>query len=283
MEPLANLNGQIMPLREVMVPALDRGFLFGDAVYEGLHLTGGKVRFLSRHMQRLERSLGELRISGVDLIRLQQRLLDTIAASGLQEAFIYIQISRGAGPTRTHYWPANATPTEFLYVEEFRDPYAQQRQTGVAVITYPDLRWSRCDIKTVNLLGNTLAAQAAREQGAAEAILVKPDGTITEGSRTSFFGVVSGKIRTGPLTPAILPGVTRGFVLELIQELKLPVEQSHLHRDELSHVEELFLTGTTAEVLPIVKVDGKMVGNGKPGPMTLRLQAAFREMVRKEG
>jgi D-alanine transaminase len=283
MEALANLNGKIMPLREVMVPALDRGFLFGDAVYEGMHLTSGKVRFLARHMQRLERSLGELRIQGVDLARLQERLLATVAAGKFTEAFIYVQISRGAGPTRTHYFPAQATPTEFLFVEEFRDPYGEQRQTGVAVITFPDLRWARCDIKTVNLLGNTLAAQAAREQGAAEAILVKPDGTITEGSRTSFFAVKDGAIRTGPLTPAILPGVTRGFVLELIQELGLLVQQRHLHQDELPTVEELFLTGTTAEVLPIIKVDGKTVGNGQPGPITRKLQAAFREIVQLRG
>src|SRR5262249_35754318 len=154
MEPLANLNGKIMPLKEVMVPALDRGFLFGDAVYEGMHFIDGKVRFLSRHMQRLERSLGELRITGVNLQRLEQRLLDTIATSGFAEAFIYVQISRGAGPTRTHYFPTGATPTEFLFVEAFLDPYAEQRQTGVSVITFPDLRWARCDIKTVNLLGN---------------------------------------------------------------------------------------------------------------------------------
>ena len=283
MEALANLNGKIMPLREVMVPALDRGFLFGDAVYEGMHWLEGKVRFLERHMKRLERSLGELRIQGVNLPRLQQRLLETIAASGFAEAFIYVQISRGAGPTRTHYFPAQATPTEFLFVEEFRDPYRDQRQTGVAVITFPDLRWGRCDIKTVNLLGNTLAAQAAREQGAAEALLVKPDGTVTEGSRTSFFGVVNGVIRTGPLSPAILPGVTRGFELEVIAEIGLPVEQSHLHQSELEIAQELFLTGTTAEVLPIVKVDGKAVGNGQPGPITRKLQAAFREAVTTRG
>jgi D-alanine transaminase len=283
MEPLANLNGKIMPLREVMVPALDRGFLFGDAVYEGMHLADGKVRFLARHMKRLERSLGELRITGVNLPRLQDRLLETVAASGFAEAFIYVQISRGAGPTRTHYFPTQATPTEFLFVEEFRDPYGEQRKTGVSVITFPDLRWGRCDIKTVNLLGNALAAQAAREHGAAEAILVKPDGTITEGSRTSFFGVMKGVIRTGPLTPAILPGVTRGFELELIAELGLPLVQSHLHKSELDSADELFLTGTTAEVLPIVKVDGKTVGNGQPGPITRKLQTAFQEAVRTRG
>jgi D-alanine transaminase len=281
LKPLGNLNGSIKPLAEVMVPALDRGFLFGDAVYEGMHFTGGKVRFFDRHLARLERSLRELRIGPIDLPRLRGRIEDTIRQGEFGEAFIYVQITRGAGPSRTHHFPpAGTLPTEFFFVEEFKDPYGPLRETGVAVVTQPDLRWHRCDVKSTNLLGNVLAFQASKEQGGYEALLLRPDGTVTEGARTSFFGVIDGRIRTGPLTPAILPGVTRGVVLELIRELKLPVEERHVMREELPQAEELFLTGTTAEVLPIVTVDNRKVGEGKPGPITRKLQAAFRELVR---
>lgn len=277
---LANINGVIQLLATAMVPALDRGFLFGDAVYEGIHALNGKPRFIDLHMQRLERSLRELRIGPIDLDRLQKRLAETIAAGPFLEAFIYIQITRGAGPSRTHHFPpAGTPPTEFFFVEEFTDPYGPLRKTGVAAVTQPDIRWHRCDVKSTNLLGNVIAFQAAKEQDAREALLVRPDGTITEGSRTSLFGVVADKIRTGPLTPEILPGVTRSVVLSLIQKLGLPVEQKHLHVEELPQLQELFLTGTTSEVLPITTLNGKPVADGKPGSFTQQLQKAFQEYV----
>ncbi|HMO36495.1 MAG TPA: aminotransferase class IV [Gemmatales bacterium] len=263
--PLANLNGIIQPLATAMVPALDRGFLFGDAVYEGIYACDGKPRFLDLHLKRLERSLRELRIGPIQLERLQQRLLETLAAGPFDEAFIYIQISRGAGASRTHHFPPPGTPpTEFFFIEEFTDPYGELRHTGVSAITQPDIRWHRCDVKSVNLLGNVLAFQAAKEQNAREAILVRPDGTITEGTRTSLFGVVDGTLRTGPLSAEILPGVTRS-----------------VHVDELPQVQELFLTGTTSEVLPVTILDGKPVADGQPGPITRKLQRAFAELVRK--
>jgi D-alanine transaminase len=277
---LANVNGVIQPLASAMVPALDRGFLFGDAVYEGLYASAGKPRFLDLHMKRLTRSLGELRIGPINIDRLQSRLLETIAAGPFGDAFIYIQISRGAGPTRTHHFPpAGTPPTEFFYVEEFKDPYGPLRQTGIAVITHTDLRWHRCDVKSVNLLGNVLAFQAAKEQDAREAILIRPDGTVTEGTRTSLFGVVNGTLRTGPLSSEILPGVTRSVVVSLIHKLGLPLEEKHLQVEELPKLQELFLTGTTSEVLPITTLDGNPVADGKPGPMTKQLQRAFNEFV----
>jgi D-alanine transaminase len=275
MEPLANLNGQIMPLAEVKVSALDRGFLFGDAVYEGIHLVGGTIRFADDHFKRLGRSLAELKIEGVDLARLRRRLDETIAAGRFRDALIYIQITRGVGPRRSHAPQPNLVPTEFFFIEPMTDPYAESRATGVALITFPDLRWGRCDIKTVNLLGNILAAAAARDQGAAEAVLIRPDGTVTECSRSSFFGVVGGVIRTHPQDAAILPGITRGHILELIRELHLALEERALHKDELATASELFITGTTAEVLSVVKLDGRPVGDSQPGPVARRLQAEF--------
>lgn len=280
---LANLNGVIQPLAEAKVSVLDRGFLFGDAVYEGLHVVDGKPRFLDLHMARLERSLSELRIGPIDISRLRQRIAATIAAGPFEEAFLYIQITRGAGPTRSHAFPPPGTlPTEFLFVESFQDPYRELRFQGIAVVTQPDLRWHRCDVKSTNLLGNVLAFQAGKEQGAMEAILVRPDGTMTEGTRSSLFGVVNGVIRTGPLSPDILPGVTRLVTVQLIQQLKLPAEEKHLHMSELDQIQELFLTGTTAEILPVSSINGKSVGNGKPGPVTQILQKAFSEYVKNQ-
>lgn len=281
--PLANLNGKIQPLAETMVPVLDRGFLFGDAVYEGMHAVAGRIRFIDMHFQRLERSLKELRIGPIDLNRLRTRLQETIAAGPFQDAFIYVQITRGAGPTRSHAFPPEETnPNEFLFVETFIDPYAKLRDTGIAAITQPDLRWHRCDIKSTNLLGNVLAFQAAKEKNANEAILIRPDGTVTEGTRTSLFGVVDGKICTGQLSSEILPGVTRSVVIDLIKQLWLPFKEKYLQRMDLPRVTELFLTGTTSEVLPITTLDGKRIADGKPGPMTRKLQTAFRELVDKD-
>lgn len=282
MEILANLNGQIMPLHQAQVPVLDRGFLFGDAVYEGLHLVNGRVRFLDAHLARLRRSLSELRMSGVDLDRLRQRLQDTIAASGCREGFIYIQISRGAGPRRTHAFPESCTPTELIFIDPTPDPYAELRERGVRAITFPDLRWKRCDIKTVNLLGNVLAAQAAKQANAVEAILVRDDDTLSEGSRTSVFGVVDGTLRTAPLSPNILPGVTRQFVTRIIRDLGLPLKEHPLHRSELPKLQELFLTGTSAEILAVVELDNTTIGTGVPGPITRKLQAEFRLRVADE-
>jgi len=280
MPALANLNGKIQPLSQVMIPALDRGFLFGDAVYEVMHITQGKPRFITDHMTRLERSLTAVRIGPIDLVRLRARILETIKTGSFNEALVYIQITRGAAASRSHAFPpANTPATEFFFVEEFKDPYGPLRETGVAVVTQPDVRWHRCDIKSVNLLGNILAYQAAKEAGGYEAILVRPDGTITEGARTSLFAVVQGKIRTGPLSPEILPGVTRGIVLKLIRHLDLPCEEKHLHREDLPFLEELFLTGTTAEILPVSSIDGQPIGRGRPGTVTKRLQDAFFRFV----
>lgn len=276
MVPLANLNGEILLLDQVKVSALDRGFLFGDGVYEGLHLLAGKVRFLDDHMARLRRSLGEVRITGVDLEQLVRRIYQTIDQGSFRDGFIYVQITRGAASRRTHYFPPEPVqPTVFFFIEPFVDPYAQDRQQGIKVITHADLRWGRCDIKTVNLLGNVLAAQAAREGGAIEALLVRADGSVTEASRSSLFGVVNGTLRTFPMAPAILPGVTRGKVLGLIRELKLPLEERALVEPELRTASELFLTGTTAEVLPIVQVNDFKVGMGQPGPIVRQLQTEF--------
>ncbi len=280
MEPLANVNGVTMPLSDVRISALDRGFLFGDAVYEVLRIYRGRPWLADDHFRRLGRSLDAVNIRGVDLERLRQRMLETIALGKFQEATVYLQVTRGSAP-RSHAFPKDAMPLELLYVAEFQDVHHATRDHGAAAVTYPDLRWERCNIKSTNLLANVLAAQAAKEAGCAEALLYLPDGTLTEASHNSFFGVLDGALLTTPIGNAILPGITRGLVLSLCADASIPVREHSLNRKDLSHVSELFLTGTTMEVLPIVKVDGSPIGTGTPGPVTRRLQFAYQQRVQQ--
>lgn len=275
---LANLNGQTMPLEEVKIPALDRGFLFGDAVYEVLRIYSGKPWLMAEHWQRFAASLEAIRIRGVDLEHLKERMLDTIRAGSFQEAIAYLQITRGVAP-RKHPFPVDAVPTELLYVQEFADPYMDLRRQGVGVVTQPDLRWGRCDIKSTNLLGNVLAMQAAAEADCVEALLYLPDGTLTEATHSSFFAVIDGALVTTPLRANILPGITRSFLARLAAEVNVPFREGRLRRQDLPGVAELFLSGTTAEILPIVCVDGEAVGSGKVGPVSTRLLEAYQQAV----
>jgi D-alanine transaminase len=278
MEAIANINGKQTPLAEAMIPALDRGFLLGDAVYDVLRVYQGKPWLVEEHFDRLGRSLEAIRIQGVDRNRLKNRMMETISAGGFVEATVYIQVTRGVAP-RSHTFPANTPPLEFLFVQEYKDAYADARRDGAAVITHPDMRWDRCDIKSTNLLYNILAAQAAKEAGCLEALFYLPDGTVTEGTHTSFFGVLDGALLTAPQSNAILPGITRGLVLRLAARAAIGVREHVLMRHDLPRVSELFLTGTTSEVLGVVRVDGKAIADGKPGKVTRRMQEAYREEV----
>ena len=272
------LNGTRLPISEAKVSVLDRGFLFGDGIYEVLRIYSGKPWLEADHFARLERSLAAVRIQGVDLDRLRKQIREGIVSGGFREAVVYIQITRGVAP-RAHAFPANVRPTELLWIREATDAYGPQRERGVKVSLQPDLRWRRCDIKSVNLLANVLANQAAAEASAAEAILYLEDGTITEASHSSLFGVIDGKIRTTADSPGILPGITRKFTLDLAARVGLPVDFRSLHRDDLRRAQELFLTGTSMEVCPVVQVDEQPIADGKPGPVTRRLQGAYREVL----
>ena len=277
--PLANWNGKEMPLDTVRVSVLDRAFLFGDAVYEVLRVYRGRAFLREEHLQRLKRSLGEVRIT-CDVDRLDGRMQQTLKRSRVREGLIYIQVTRGVA-ARTHRFPDPVvTPNELLYVQEIDgDPHADLRAGGASMVTLQDVRWQRCDIKSVNLLGNCLAAQAAAEAGCMEALLLDESGHMTEGSHTSVFGVKDGNVIMTPLSPHILPGITRRLVLELAARADVPVEERRVRGDELSSLDEMFLTGTTSEVLPVTVVDGTPIGDGAPGPVSARLYAAYREFL----
>jgi D-alanine transaminase len=278
--PLANVNGKIVPLDEVKISAQDRGFLFGEAVYEVLRLYQGRPWLEQQHFERLKNSLAAIRIGGIDLQGLQRRMRETIAAGKFTEGMVYIQVTRGAAPRR-HAYPDNPTPLELMYVQEYDDgPTARARAAGTKVITYPDIRWGRCDIKSTNLLANVLANQAAAEADASEALLYLPDGTLSEASHSSFFTVQAGVLQTTPLKANILPGITRNFLVPLIQQADIPLREQSIRCDDLFKMDEVFLAGTTSEVLPVVKVDSTPIGNGQPGPIAKRVFELYRKAVR---
>jgi D-alanine transaminase len=270
------LNGQFLPRGEAKLSVDERGFFFGDGVYEVTRVVRGRLFEWERHARRLARGLRELRIdAGLDLetIRsLQERLIrENQLTEG--QGTVYLQITRGAAP-RTHHFPPKGTPaTVFLSASAF-SPASEVRGRGVAVVTYPDYRWSRCDLKTVNLLPAVMAKQFASDNDAFEAVFIR-DAVVTEGSHTNVFGVIGGELRTYPNSNYVLPGVTRDVVIELAHELRIPVSETPIYRHEIPQLEECFLTGTTSDVMPVVSIDGKQVGTGRPGAITMRLYEAL--------
>ncbi len=258
---IAYCNGRFLPPEEIRISPDDRGFLFGDGVYEVIRSYGGRLFALQPHLARMADGLRALRIDDVDVNRVGTVAEQLLAKNGAdREALVYIQVTRGAAP-RMHAFPADTTPTVFARVMPFV-PKGDPR-TGVSVITVPELRWARCDIKSIALLPNCLANQRARDAGAQEAIFVR-DGVAIEGTATTFFAVLDGKVRTAPESNYILPGVTRRIVLKLCVELGIPSAEKPIFVEELGRVQELFLAGTTVEVMPIVQIDGRAVGVGSP-------------------
>ena len=277
---LANLNGEITPLSEAKIPALDRGFLFGDAVYEVMWINQGKMWLEEEHFTRLERSLNLIRIQGVNLSNLAAKVYKTIAAGKFKNAIAYIQITRGSAP-RSHAFPKDVTPLEFLFVQEFNDPYKEMREKGIHLLSRPDIRWDHCDIKSTNLLANVLAIQDSKDAGCQEVLFYLKDGTITESAHSSLFGVLDGILYTSPGSELILPGITRNHLLKLISKVGVPIREKSLNTAQLGQITELFITGTTSGVLPVVAVDKKHVGDGKPGLITRIIEKAYWDSVKE--
>ena len=281
---LVYLNGQYVPAGEATVSVLDRGFIFGDGVYEVWRVVRGRLFESERHHARLERGLRELRIvppreaTLKHLTSISERLLGENELLG-GEATLYVEITRGAA-ARTHYFPVAGTPSTLL-VMAGKLSLSDARYNGTAVITQPDIRWLRCDLKTVQLLPNVLARQAATDAGASEAIFVR-DGVITEGTHTTVFAVIGGVLRTHPANHLVLPGVTREVVIELAHAQGIAVREQGIAMAELPNVSELFLTGTTTDVTPVVRVDGETIGNGLPGPIARALLERLIERMSAE-
>lgn len=276
---LCYLNGQYVPRASATIPVEDRGFIFGDGVYEVWRVINGRLFESDRHLARLAFGLRELRITPPDIASadvLNEVAERVLGENGLLdgEATLYLEVTRGVAP-RTHAFPpAGTKPSVFVMANKFTPPN-ELRARGATAITTEDIRWLRCDVKTIQLLPNVFAKQAAAEKGAMEALMVR-DGIVTEGSHANVLGVIDGTIRTHPLTNLILPGITRAVVLEIAASLGIPVDERPMTEAELMRADELFLAGTTADVMPIVKVNDQPIGSGKPGEITMRLYRDFR-------
>ena len=274
---IAYLNGAYVDHSNAKVSVDDRGFVFADGVYEVARVYEGRVFAMSPHMERMRSGLRELRIrdSVVEEIPgIAEQLLD---ANELRsgDATIYVQVTRGAAP-RTHAFPSpEVTPTVYVLAKQFKNHPEKYFSDGVATVSVPDTRWSRCDIKSIALLPNVLANQTAKDHGAFEALFVR-DGVLIEGSHSNLFAVVGGEAVTHPMSGYILGGITRDLILRRAGEAGITAREAPIEVQEFDRIQELFLSGTTTEVMPVVRVDDRVVGNGKPGPVTRKLQDAFR-------
>lgn len=276
---IAYFNGQFIPKENVKVSPDDRGFLFADGAYEVICSYNGRLFKVQEHLERLKRSLSELRIFGPSLTSLRAIAHQVIQRNDLENgnATLYIQVTRGVA-SRKHAFPDEGTPpTVYVSASPFQ-PLLEEREKGITITLVPDIRWGRCDIKSVALLANVLACQHAKEKGATEAVFVR-DGVITEGSRTNFCAVFDGQLITHPANNHILAGITRKFVLDLCRKLGIPFRESLILERELKEASELMVLATTHEILPVVQVDDRKVRDGKPGPITKKLQQAYKEVV----
>lgn len=272
-------NGQYIPKEQALVPIEDRGFMLADGIYEVATTFNGMWFRLDQHLDRFERSAREIRLtlpySRTQMVEIHNELM---RRNNMTDGFVYMQVTRGVAP-RTHAFPANAQPTFLAMAKPVTPLPAEWYQNGCSAITYPDMRWGRCDIKTTNLLPNAMANTAAHDAGAYEAILVR-DGIAIEGSHCNFFGVKDGTVITYPRSQRILGGITREAVLEVAESLGIPVREEAILAAELDRLDEMFFTGTTAEVVPITRVDGRTVCGGEVGPISRRLLDGLRSLYR---
>lgn len=269
-------EGAFLPESDAGIRPDDRGFLFGDGIYEVIRCYGSRMLLLDRHLARLCRNAAEVRLARPDpkeLAAIGGRLVNENGL-GRSDATVYIQLTRGAAPRRHAFPDPPVPPTLYVRAAAF-DPATVTDENGISAVTVPDIRWTRCDIKTICLLPGVLARQRACEAGAAEALFVR-DGRVTEGTHTNIFGARAGELLTHPAGPHILDGITRQLIIELAAGLDIPVRETPILEEELPALDELLLTGTTVEVAPVIKLNGRPVADGRPGPLTRRLQAAFR-------
>jgi D-alanine transaminase len=282
MPEIAYVNGEFLPLERATVRVEDRGFQFADGVYEVVRTYGGKPFATDEHLARLSRSLDGIELENpLNVEQWKSIINEGIRRSGFAEAIVYLQVTRGCAP-RHRSMPKDVEPTLVMTVRELGSPAATIRETGIAVITVPEFRWARCDIKSVALLPSVLAYQAARKAGANDAIFVDEADTVNEATAGNVFVVTDGRLRTPPKSTRILPGVTRDKLLEAARAVGIGTAEERITKSELLSAQEVFLSSTTAEVTPVATVDGKQIGNGKPGPVATRVYEQFaRRFIRQ--
>ncbi|MGZ8226805.1 MAG: D-amino-acid transaminase [Methylococcaceae bacterium] len=266
------LNGQYLPLNEAKVSVLDRGFLFGDGIYEVIPSYYGHLFHFQQHLERLENSLAGIRL---DNPHSREQWLEILAPllNANENEYIYLQITRGVAAKRDHAFPENTAATVFAMCSKIV-PFAG-RDTGVKAVTMDDSRWGFCNIKAITLLGNILHRQEAVDQDCAEALLVK-DGIVTEGAASNVFAVIDGVLLTPPKSNSILPGITRDVIVELAEKNNIPCREESFSLDALKSASEIWVTSSTREIIPVVELDGQTVADGKPGQVFHAMNEIFQ-------
>lgn len=278
MSEIVYLNDEFIPKENAKISPNDRGFIFADGVYEVAKYYNGKPFRYEDHIQRLKRSLRELEINYTEINSLKSVFSELISRNNFQKkhAGVYLQITRGEHK-RVHHFPSDIKPTVYAFAFDLPS-FKDNMENGIKVITHEDIRWQRCDIKSVSLLPNTMLYNKAVKAGTGECVLVR-DGKVTEATHSSVLGVKNGVVITRPLSNFILPGITRKVVLEICAAGKIPVEEREFSENELYNLDELIIAGTGSEITPAIQVNERIIGNGKPGEITRLIQKRFFEMV----
>ena len=276
MPELAYLNGEIKPIDETSVPVNDRGYMFGDAVYEFIASYNGKLFCMDEHLDRLEHSMSMLSYPPMDRKTLTKQVQHLFDKAGISRAAVYIQISRGVAP-RDHAYAQDMKIQFLMTVREVKEIPLEIRDKGISIITVEDDRWSKCDIKTVQILPNAMAKQKAKDSGVFDAVFVSPDGVVREGTSSNFFFVKKGRLFTHPLTNHILPGVTRKVIMDIAENMNIKTEEGFFKQDDIYGADEAFLSGTVTEVLGVINIDGHVIGTGMPGEITRKLYKGLRK------
>jgi D-alanine transaminase len=282
-DALVHLNGEILPLSQAKVSVLDRGFIFGDGIYEVVPVYGGRLFRFDEHMARLSRSLAKLRIPNPHdnagwLALCRQLVASTAEATGAQDQLVYIQITRGVAP-RDHVMPANLKPTVFAMANPMKQASLEQRHQGVACVTARDFRWERGDIKSISLLGNVLARQISADAGAVETIMFR-DGWLTEAAASNVWIAHEGALLGPPKSPHVLEGIRYDLLRELCEDCGIAYNLRPISEADVRAADEVMLSSATKEILPVTHIDGEAVGHGalrgKPGPVYARLYEAYQ-------
>jgi D-alanine transaminase len=283
MSRIAYVNGRYQPHKTAAVHIEDRGYQFADGIYEVVPVQRGKLIDEDLHLDRMEFSLGELEIARpMERRALKLVLREILRRNGIDRGILYMQVTRGVAP-RDHKFPVMARPALVITAKRLKPVPAKYLEEGVGVITLPDLRWKRCDIKTIALLPNVLGKQRAVEEGAYEAWQIDPEGNVTEGTSTNAWIVTKDrKIVTRPLGHEILPGVTRKALLELLQSTDFTLEERSFTLEEALAAAEAFLTSSSVYLLPITRIDGKKIASGKPGAFSKRLRQLYLDHAERQ-
>jgi D-alanine transaminase len=280
----AYLNGTFLPLEQAHVSVMDRGFLFGDGVYEVIPVYGGRLFRLAAHLNRLQNSLNAIRLDNPLTAPGWESMLERLVElNDGRDQSVYLQVTRGVALRRDHAFPEDSRPTVFAMCAPGVIACDMENEPGVSAITLPDIRWLHCNVKAITLLPNILLRQQAIDADTTEAILSK-DGYVTEGAASNVFIVKDGVLKTPPNSAALLPGVTRDLVLELASANGIRCREVDIAVEELAVSEEIWLTSSTREISPVVRLDGRMIGEGKPGPLwnrLIRLYQHYKEAVRQ--